>query len=55
MLQLWVVIMNYWNNVLKIETRIKPEKCKTCKNYDNCKGIYKTYYELFEDEDLTPL
>ncbi len=35
--------------------RIKPEKCKKCKLYNICEGIWVTYYKKLWDQELMPI
>jgi len=32
--------------------RIKTKKCKNCKLYDKCEGIWTTYYQYYGDKEL---
>lgn len=46
------------NDVLtsrKIVGRIKPEKCKKCKLYNICEGIWKEYLKKYGDGELKPV
>lgn len=35
--------------------RIKPPKCKICKKFDLCEGIWREYYNHFGDGELKPI
>ena len=35
-------------------TKIKPSKCKTCADYDNCSGFYHQYFQIFGDTEFNP-
>ena len=35
--------------------RIKPAKCKKCKAYNVCEGIWKEYIDNYGDEELNPI
>lgn len=35
--------------------RIKPRKCKDCKYYMDCEGIWREYLNIYGDKELTPV
>ena len=35
--------------------RIKPDKCRMCKKYALCEGIWVEYYKRYGDEELIPI
>ena len=35
--------------------RVKTKKCQSCKLFDKCEWIWKTYYEKLGDEELIPV
>jgi len=35
--------------------RIRPRKCKQCKKYDICEGIWSEYYKHYGDRELKPI
>lgn len=39
----------------QIAGRLKTEKCKGCKLYSKCEGIWKVYLERYGDEELEPV
>ncbi|XOB40303.1 MAG: radical SAM protein [Candidatus Nealsonbacteria bacterium] len=39
----------------RIAGRLKTEKCKGCKLYNECEGIWKVYLERYGDEELEPV
>lgn len=35
--------------------RIKTRKCKNCRFFNQCEGIWKTYYQYYGDKELKPV
>jgi len=35
--------------------RIKTKRCKRCKLFNQCEGIWKTYYKYYGDKELKPI
>ena len=33
----------------------KPKKCKSCKEFNNCEGIYTPYLDIYGDEEFHPI
>ncbi len=44
-------------NDVQSESRkcIKPKKCKTCKLYNNCHWYYKVHFDVFWEEEVSPV
>jgi len=36
-------------------SRVRPEKCRACRYYESCEGIWKEYVKHFGDGELTPV
>jgi len=35
--------------------RVKPKKCQGCQLYNQCEGIWKTYFKYYGDKELKPI
>jgi MoaA/NifB/PqqE/SkfB family radical SAM enzyme len=37
------------------KTKTKPERCKPCKYFDSCEGMFTLYLDLYGDSELNPI
>ena len=48
------IALRFERNNAKHDERHKPDKCKKCKIYNECDGIYNVYIEKYGDNELEP-
>jgi len=50
-------LVGYKRYIKEVESdeKIKPEKCKECKHYEKCSGIWKEYIERYGDKEIMPI
>jgi len=43
------------NRSRQVKGKVKPEKCKNCKYFNVCEGVWINYYRIRGDKELTPI
>jgi radical SAM protein with 4Fe4S-binding SPASM domain len=48
-------IITKYREEIRMEMKVKLEKCKNCKYFNICEGVYKNYIEKYGDREIKPV